>query len=68
MHTLCIYTKLQVGEAVMCPDLGEWWLHKEVLNIQNLVIFNMYSRTVSRIPCIHFDLCKVASKANHFYS
>ena len=21
----------------MCPGLGEWWLHKDVLNLQNLV-------------------------------
>ena len=26
----------------MCPGLGEWWLHKEVSNLQNLVIFNIY--------------------------
>ena len=47
----------------MCPGLGEWCrLHKEVLNLQNLVIFNIYAQTVSRIPCRHFVLCKVASK------
>ena len=21
----------------MCPGLGEWWLHKEVLNLQNSI-------------------------------
>ena len=26
----------------ICPGLGEWWLHKGVLNLQNLVIFNIY--------------------------
>ena len=62
MHTLCIFTKLQIGEVVMCPGLGEWWLRKEVLNFRSLVIFNMYAHTVSRIPCRHFVLCKVASK------
>ena len=66
MHTLCIFTKLQIGEAMMCPGLGEWWLHKEVLNLLNLVIFNIYAQTVSRIPCRHFILCKVASKTKHF--
>ena len=47
----------------MCPGSGEWWLHKEVLNLQNFVIFNKYAQTVSRIPCRHF---KVASKNKHF--
>ena len=23
----------------MCPGLGEWWLHKEISNLRNLVIF-----------------------------
>ena len=23
--------------AGMCPGLGEWWLHKGVLNFQNLI-------------------------------
>ena len=41
----------------MCPGLGEWWLHKEVINLRNLVIFNPYAR----IPCRHFVLCTVAS-------
>ena len=68
MHTLCIFTKLQIGEAVMCPGLGGWWLHKEALNIRNLVIFNIYDQIVSRIPCIHFVLCKMASKTKHFHS
>ena len=31
----------------MCPGLGEWWLHKGVLNLQNLVIFNIYAQIVS---------------------
>ena len=26
----------------MCPGLGEWWLHKQVLNLQNFVIFNIF--------------------------
>ena len=26
------------------------------------MIFNIYAQTVSRIPCRHFVLCKVASK------
>ena len=49
----------------MCPGLGEWWLHKGVLN---LMIFNIYAQTVARIPCRHFTLCKVhvASKTKHF--
>ena len=50
----------------MCPGLGGWWLHKLVLNLQNFVIFNIYAQTVSRIPCRHFVLCKVASKTKHF--
>ena len=50
----------------MCSGLGEWWLHKGVLNLQNLVIFNIYAQIVSRIPCRHFILCKVASKTKHF--
>ena len=54
MHTLCIVTKLQIGEAMMCPGLGEWWLHKEALNLLSLVIFNIYAQTMSRIPCRHF--------------
>ena len=50
----------------MCPGLGEWWLHKGVLNLQNFVIFNVYTQIVSRIPCKHIILCKVASKTTHF--
>ena len=46
----------------MCPGLGGWWLHKEVLNLLNLVIFNIYAQTMSRIPYRQFVLCKVASK------
>ena len=61
MHTLCIFTKLQIGEAVMCPGLRGWWLHKGVLNLRNFVIFNIYAQAVSKIPCRHFILCKVAS-------
>ena len=30
MHTLCIVTKLQIGEAVMCPGL-EWWVYHRYL-------------------------------------
>ena len=33
-----------------------------VLNLRKLVIFNIYTPTVSRIPCRHFVLCKVAAK------
>ena len=47
----------------MFPGLEAWWLHKGVLNLRNLVIF---AQTVSRIPCRHFVLCKVASKTKHF--
>ena len=47
----------------MCPGLGEWWLHEGVLNLQNLVIFNIYAQIVSSIPCRHF---KVASMNKHF--
>ena len=35
----------------MCPGLGEWWLHKDVFNLRDLVIFNIYAQTVSKIPC-----------------
>ena len=52
----------------MCPGLGEWWLHKGVLNIRNFVIFNIYAEAVSRIPCRHFVLCEVASKTKNFHS
>ena len=52
----------------MCPGLGEWWLHKEVSNLRNLVIFYFYAQIVSRIPCRHFILCTVASKTKHFHS
>ena len=45
--------------------VGEWWLHKGVLNLRNLVIFNIYAQTVSTIPCSHFVLCKVAIKTKH---
>ena len=37
----------------MCPGLRDRWLHKKVLSLQNLVIFNIYDPTVSRIPCRH---------------
>ena len=30
------------------------------------MIFNIYAQTVSRIPCRHFVLCKVASKTKCF--
>ena len=46
----------------MCPGLGEWWLHKIGLNLRNLVCTGPYAQTVSRIPCRHFVLCKMASK------
>ena len=36
------------------------------INLQNLVIFNIYAQTVSRIPCRHFVLCKVVGKTKHF--
>ena len=49
----------------MCPGLEEWWLHKIILNLRNLVIFNIYAQIVSRIPWRHFVLCKVASKTKH---
>ena len=50
----------------MCSSLGESWLHKGILNLRNLVIFNIYAQIVSRIPWRHFVLCKVASKTKHF--
>ena len=40
-----------VGLTGMYP---EWWLHKGILNLRNLVIFNISAQTVSRIPCRHF--------------
>ena len=39
----------------------------KVFNLGNLVVFNMYAQTVSRIPCRHFVLRKVASKTKHFH-
>ena len=30
------------------------------------MIFSIYAQVVSRIPCRHFILCKVASKTKHF--
>ena len=30
------------------------------------MIFNIYAHIVTRIPCRHFVLCKVASKTKHF--
>ena len=28
-------------DAEMCPGLGEWWLHKGVLNLRNLPLITM---------------------------
>ena len=28
---------LELGWSVMCPGLEEWWLHKGVFNLQNLL-------------------------------
>ena len=39
--------------------------YKGVLNLRNLI---SNAQTVSRIPCKHFVLCKVASKTTHFHS
>ena len=64
------YTNLTraIHLAGMCPGLREWWLQNGVLNLHNLVIFNIYTPTVSRIPCRHFVLCKVAGKTKHLHS
>ena len=63
MH-VCMY----VQYTGMCPDLGERWLHKEILSLPNLVILKNYAQIVSRIPCRHFISCKVTSKTKHFHS
>ena len=52
-----------ISNLRVCTGLEAWWLHKGVLNLRNLAIF---AQTVSRIPCRHFVLCKVASKTKHF--
>ena len=39
-----------------------------VLNLRKLVIFNIYTPTVPRIPCRHFVLCKVAGKTKRLHS
>ena len=41
-----IYMALDVIPSGMCPDLGEWWLHKGVVILQNLMIFNIYAQIV----------------------
>ena len=42
----------------MCSGLGEWWLHKGVLNFRKLVIFKYLCSN-----CLRFlVLCKVASE------
>ena len=85
MHTLCIFTKLQLGEALMCPGLSIF-IYSDILVLVSVFIvvvvilvvqsggyikgflLNIYAQTVSRIPCRHFVLCKVASKTKHFHS
>ena len=37
MLTTCLPLKHVLPISGMCPGLGEWWLHKEVLNLQNLI-------------------------------
>ena len=54
------YSSFHNDNTGMCPGLGEWWLHKGPK-------FNIYAQAVSRIPCRHFVLCKVASKTKHFH-
>ena len=67
-HYVLVCTYIRICYEGMCPGLGEWWLHKGVLNLRNLVIFTIYAQAgVSRIPCRHF-LCKMASKTKHFHS
>ena len=51
IHT-CMHAYIHTYTG-MCPDLGEWWLHKGVLNVRNLVIFNIYAQTA----CRHFYFC-----------
>ena len=66
-NTKCMYVRICRGAIKwhhhhppgMYPGLGEWWLHKGVLNLRNLMIFNIYAQTVSEIPCGHFVLYKV---------
>ena len=65
---LLLLLQTQSMYAGMCPGLREWWLQNGVLNFHNLVIFNIYTPTVSRIPCRHFVLCKVAGITKHLHS
>ena len=58
----------------MCPGLGEWWLHKEVLNLQNsismlklclgfLVDTLFCVRWLTRLSiCIHADILVLVSE------
>ena len=50
----------------MCPGLREWWLHKGPLNLQNLVIFKMYTQTVFRNPCRYFVCVKWLARLSIF--
>ena len=62
----CTHMSLYQCLAEMCPGLGEWWLHKGIINLRNLVIFNIYAQTVSRIPCRHFVYVKWLARLSIF--
>ena len=53
-NALFLQLQFLISNPGMCPGLREWWLHKRVINLQNLVILNVYAPTVSRIPCRQF--------------
>ena len=44
-----------------CPDLGEWWLHKGFLKLQNLYIYICSTVSIGFLVDMHFVLCKVDS-------
>ena len=51
--------RVGVMSSGMCLGLGEWWLHKGVVNLQNLVIFNLLARiSIS----IHADILVLVSE------
>ena len=52
---LLCHLKCISGPVAYSQDLKmrEWWLHR---NLRNLMIFNIYAQTVSRIPCM-LKLC-----------
>ena len=63
-----IYRRYLASNAEMCPGLGEWSLHKGILNLRNLVIFNVYAQIVTRIPCRHFILCENCLARLHIFN